>query len=498
MKTLQILLIDDNPDDRILTIRQLKKEFDVNIKEIINQSDFNEAFDNFNFDVVITDYNLNWDSGLNILKKVKNKFPDCPVIMFTGTGNEDLAVQAMKAGLDDYVVKSIKHFIRLPVAVRMSIEHAKERLVRKQAETHLFESEEKFRNIFETSPNAISLTDLNGRIIECNQAMLELHGFSSKDEVIGKSTFDFIAPDDRQRGIENLKKTIKDGIIRNIEYTFMNKFGNEFQIELSSGVIMDLKGEPKSIVTMVKDITEEKRAQEEMKKRTMKYRLNDGKLYLAKENLPSLALDAFFDLLKVGYFGLIISRIPERDFKRIAIEGGFDFIWLAEKNGKNTIQPNLIDIETKIEKLPRKNVIMIDRIEYLISKNGFKNTLTFIQDLREISYLKGNIIILSFDTSILNNQELNFLGKECLEIQHRQTRKELKIKLFKILKIIYEENKMGVRPAYNNIGQKLQISKPTVRKRVRELIDGGLIQVTEKGRNKRLELTDTGRYLFFN
>ncbi|NEP17657.1 MAG: response regulator [Leptolyngbya sp. SIO4C1] len=114
-----ILLIDDNPNDRLLARRELDREFeDLNIIEAIDQQELNQKLNAANFDMVITDYQLGWSNGLTVLRTVKAQHPQCPVIMFTNTGTEEIAVEAMKAGLDDYVIKSPKHFIRLPQAVR--------------------------------------------------------------------------------------------------------------------------------------------------------------------------------------------------------------------------------------------------------------------------------------------------------------------------------------------------------------------------------------------
>ncbi|MFX1589503.1 MAG: PAS domain S-box protein [Promethearchaeota archaeon] len=105
--------------------------------------------------------------------------------------------------------------------------------------------------------------------------------------------------------------------ITSAEYTLLTKNGYEFPAELSAGVIMDLSGKPVSYVSLAKDISAQKRAEEDMKKRMMKFKLDEGKFYLAKESYPALSLEAFKDLLKVGYYGLIISRMPEIEFRKI-------------------------------------------------------------------------------------------------------------------------------------------------------------------------------------
>jgi len=497
MNKIRVLLIDDNPDDRTLVVHELKKEFNIEVDEIKDRKGFNSALDKHDFDIVITDYQLRWNTGLGIVHAIKAQDPYCPVIMFTGTGNEEIAVEAMKNGLDDYIIKSPKHFVRIPAAVRLALDRVKERQERKWAEKALYESEEKFRKIFESSPNAITVTDLDGNIIECNQAMLDLHGFSSKKEAIGSNAFTLITKKDQDRAIRSLKKTLDDGTLKNIEYTLLTKKGHEFPAELSAGVIMDLSGKPVSYVSLTKDISEQKRAEEDMKKRMMKFKLDAGKFYLVRESYPALSLEAFKDLLKIGYYGLVISRMPEIEFRKIISNYNYEFIWLAEKSVENSLQPKLKEIELKIENLPRKHTVLIDRMDYLIFKNGFKKILFFVQGLRDLAYLTSNIIIISIDPSTVNNQELRLLEKESLEIEPRLDKRKIPEELYKILKFIYQENSMGVKPSYINIGHELKISRPTVRKRIRSIISARYAIEIIKGKNKVLELTEMGRNLFF-
>ena len=126
---LHLVLVDDNPDDRLLVARQLQREFtELRITHVANPEDLGAVLEEGGFDVVITDYQLHWTDGLSVLKQIKARYPDCPVIMFTATGNEEIAVEAMKAGLDDYVIKTARHLPRLIAAVRTAIERARERV----------------------------------------------------------------------------------------------------------------------------------------------------------------------------------------------------------------------------------------------------------------------------------------------------------------------------------------------------------------------------------
>ena len=141
--------------------------------------------------------------------------------------------------------------------------------------------------------------------------------------------------------------------------------------------------------------------------------------------------------------------------------------------------------------------ILIDRLDYLIFKNGFKNILSFVQHIREIAYLAGHIVIMSIDPSTLSKQELRLLEKESEEIVTRPEKNKLPDEQFKILRYIYEDNIVGVKPTFTQIGQELKISKPTVRKRIRFLISMGYVIEIVKGRNKVVELTEMGRNFFF-
>jgi PAS domain S-box-containing protein len=125
----------------------------------------------------------------------------------------------------------------------------------------LNESEEKLRSIFDSSPNAITVTDLEGKITDCNQATLDLHGYASKKELIGKSAFDLIARRDHEKALMNLKRTLEEGAVKGVEYTFMKRDGREFPAELSAGVVRDVQDKPESFMAITMDISARKRAE---------------------------------------------------------------------------------------------------------------------------------------------------------------------------------------------------------------------------------------------
>jgi signal transduction histidine kinase len=162
--TLRVLVLDDNPHDRQLTLRELHKEFPhVEAIEPLDDGEFREALERAAFDIVVTDFNLKWSNGVDIVRAVKSSLPHCPVIMFTATGTQEVAVEAMKAGLDDYVIKSPKHYMRLAVAVRSCLDRAEIRLRALRSETRL-------HTLLERLNVGVLRTTVDGDVVDANRA----------------------------------------------------------------------------------------------------------------------------------------------------------------------------------------------------------------------------------------------------------------------------------------------------------------------------------------
>lgn len=141
-------------------------------------------------------------------------------------------------------------------------DHLEEKV--KERTMNLRESEEKLRSIFAASPDAITATDLEGRIIETNDHAARMHGYLSKKELIGKSALTLIAAKEHRKAIENTKKTLEQGSIKNIEYTFVTRDGREFPAELSATAVKDATGKAMGIVSMAKDITARKQMEQQL------------------------------------------------------------------------------------------------------------------------------------------------------------------------------------------------------------------------------------------
>jgi PAS domain S-box-containing protein len=142
----------------------------------------------------------------------------------------------------------------------------------KRAEQALRESEERYRTLVETSPDAITLFDLNLNIIAVNRPALALYGYERKEEVIGKSVLDYLVPEELARAREDIANLLETGSIGTVEYTLLKKDGTLFPAELRASLILDKKKKPSAILLVSRDITERKQAEKALRESEERYR----------------------------------------------------------------------------------------------------------------------------------------------------------------------------------------------------------------------------------
>ncbi|MUG93952.1 response regulator [Scytonema sp. UIC 10036] len=184
---LRLLLIDDNEHDRTLIIYRLRCEFpDLKVEQVTQAEDFQQALEAGHFELVITDYRLRWNDGLTVLRDIKSRYPNCPVIMFTDSGSEEIAVEAMKTGLDDYIIKSAKHYVRLPVAVRSILQRLEQQ---QRAEKALQEANQRSADILESITDAFCALDEQFRFTYINQKLEQIL-LKTQAELLGKNIWE--------------------------------------------------------------------------------------------------------------------------------------------------------------------------------------------------------------------------------------------------------------------------------------------------------------------
>jgi PAS domain S-box-containing protein len=275
------------------------------------------------YDVIVADYQMPGKNGLEFLKELREKGNDTSFIIFTGKGREEVAIKALNLGADGYFNKHGE-----PETVYGELAHGiRQAVERKKADMKIWEREETLRAVFGSSPDAITVSDLHGKILDCNEAAWKMLGFSSKEKVIGKSSFDFIAKKDRQKALENLKKTLEQGTVRNLEYTLLNKDGDELWGELSVSILSDSGGNPVCFVGVIRDTSERKKAEEALKESEERFRsmvesTSDWIWQVDKNGVYTYASPKIKDILGYEPEEVVgktpFDLMPEDEAKRIA------------------------------------------------------------------------------------------------------------------------------------------------------------------------------------
>lgn len=129
----------------------------------------------------------------------------------------------------------------------------------------LHESEELYRGLVKTNPDSIVKTDVKGNIIYVSPQTVHMHGYTSDDELIGKSGFELFAPQERERAYKNMKETLEVGFTSNLEYNLLKKDGSLFIGELNTTLIRDMDQTPVAVMSTSRDITHHKDAEKKIK-----------------------------------------------------------------------------------------------------------------------------------------------------------------------------------------------------------------------------------------
>jgi PAS domain S-box-containing protein len=253
-KNIHALLIEDDPDDVLLLKESLVElgpaRFKLDCVDRLSRGLL--QLGSQNYDVLLLDLNLPDSRGLDTLTTTVKRFPRLPVVVLSGLADDAITVEAVRRGAQDYLVKGE---ISGPLVLRV-VRYAIER---KQVEAVIRASETRYRTLVETSPNGITLADLEGKLLLCNQQAAGLYGYNSPDSVLGNNFFKFVSPTDRQHAAHNIRKTLNEGKATTGEYLLMSRDGKQFPAEISTAVQCNTSGAPVGFISIIRDVTERKK-----------------------------------------------------------------------------------------------------------------------------------------------------------------------------------------------------------------------------------------------
>ncbi len=262
LQHLSILMIEDSYDDAELVKAALKKQVEtLTIERVQTAQELSLALKRSHFDIILLDYYLPGLHGLDALKLIRSINRDIPVIIVSGILNEESAFELLNLGANDYVLKN--NLSRLVLTIIKETEKYKKQLEIKNLKESISESEEKFKNLFEKIPFPLYQVDAEGKFREVNQAMVELFGYSSREELMQIPVIKLYKnPDNR---LSLLKKLIRQGSVRNYKVELVRKNGESFWAELFVDGFFSQNRKLIHQQGAIKDLTEELKNQKLIK-----------------------------------------------------------------------------------------------------------------------------------------------------------------------------------------------------------------------------------------
>lgn len=268
----RILLVEDVPADAELAQREIKKAFPKStFFRVDTRLDFIKALDDFNPDIIVSDYSMPTFDGLNALKITLDKAPLIPFVVFTGSMNEDIAVECMKAGATDYVIK--EDIKRIVPAIKRALEIKSIKEINSQTQKALIESEARFRRLAENANDLIYRYEfLPQRCFSyVSPSATQITGFSPEEHYGDPDLgFKLIHPEDK----EILEKIFsdKDAFKKPFVLRWIKKNGEVIWTEQVNVPLFDEQGNLIAIEGIARDITQRKQAEEQLKESESRFR----------------------------------------------------------------------------------------------------------------------------------------------------------------------------------------------------------------------------------
>jgi PAS domain S-box-containing protein len=258
---LRVLILEDSPLDAKLAQITLEREgFSLHCEVVDSRDAFQKHLEESEYDLILADYNLRTWTALDALDIVKHSGKDIPLIVVTGTVGDETAVECIKRGAADYVLKDQP--IRLPVAVRRALEDKHLRRERTMAEEALRGSEARYRVLFERNLAGIVQTSADGRILDCNESFARILGYNSREQALGNSIQQhWFNLEERNKFAEQVKRK---GRVRDVELRLRRTDGQAVWVLENASFIRQSDNQGIAFEATLFDITDRMKAQEDL------------------------------------------------------------------------------------------------------------------------------------------------------------------------------------------------------------------------------------------
>ena len=259
---LRILLVDNSAEDAALILRELQREFSPSCERVETAQEMEIALDKGGWHLVISDFTLQSFSGLRALRILQQRGMDLPFIMVSGQAGEDSAVEAMRAGAHDYLIKD--RLTRLIPVIKRELSEAVVRRDRSIAEDALSATEARFQSLVEQSLVGIFMLQ-EDVFTYVNPKFARIFGYRPEELIESKSLLDLVVRDDQIRVVTQFLRPLREDGER-LDFFFQGRRADGQDLELEvTGARTQLNGSRAVIGTLL-DITDRKRAEAELSK----------------------------------------------------------------------------------------------------------------------------------------------------------------------------------------------------------------------------------------
>ncbi len=247
---IRIMIVEDNPGDALILSEMLKEIYNDQF-ELVHFKRVDEGLKHINekFDILLLDLNLPDSHGVETFNIMNSHLPDLPIIILTGLADEDLSVNIVSEGAQDYLVKGQIDKQLLSRSIKYSIE-------RKNIEIKLRKSEEKYKEMVEKIQTGLFVIDLNNQITYINNQMAGMLGYTVED-MINQNVFRFIQ--------KNCKKVFKNhldidnrSIGQTYEMQFITKDRSPLWVLMSTSPLQKFNDEYIGAISIMTDINARK------------------------------------------------------------------------------------------------------------------------------------------------------------------------------------------------------------------------------------------------
>jgi PAS domain S-box-containing protein len=257
---LRVLQLEDDPVDCELALRLLREGgLDVEIERVYTFSAYKQSLERSAPALILADYTVPGVDVFKALDWARQVRPEVPFVFLSGTLGEDVAIETLKLGATDYVLK--QRITRLVPAVRRALHEARMQAQRQQAEQDLRESEDRYRALVELAPDAVVVCQ-NGRLVYVNAAALRLWRAAAFDDLWGKEIFQFLPPEHEAPLRQTLERLLAGSTLAMRETRVRRLDGREVPVEIA-GSRVEWLGQP-AVQAILRDISAHKHTEQEL------------------------------------------------------------------------------------------------------------------------------------------------------------------------------------------------------------------------------------------